>query len=252
MALTPQRAPIAGLEPVKRYDTLADRAYEQLRAALTTGSFFPGQKLTIRKIAAILGVSATPVRDAISRLLFERVLECDINRNVFVPRLDAQRLRHIYALRIALEGLAAEEGTRVLTDEDVDRLEQVQLALIAAMDRQDYSRVLVENEKFHFGIYSACGNPLLVEAIQQLWIKLGPTMNLLYPTYNKTRTGVSHHLKVITALRTHDPKQVRAAIEADLRDGEIALRQALEVADEEAATKTVQKRRRKKAPPAEA
>lgn len=252
MALTPQRAPIAGLEPVKRYDTLADRAYEQLRAALTTGSFFPGQKLTIRKIAAILGVSATPVRDAISRLLFERVLECDINRNVFVPRLDAQRLRHIYALRIALEGLAAEEGTRVLTDEDVDRLEQVQLALIAAMDRQDYSRVLVENEKFHFGIYSACGNPLLVEAIQQLWIKLGPTMNLLYPTYNKTRTGVSHHLKVITALRTRDPRQVRAAIEADLRDGEIALRQALEVADEEAATKTVQKRRRKKAPPAEA
>ncbi len=251
MASSPQRAPIAGLEPVKRYDTLADRAYEQLRAALTTGSFFPGQKLTIRKIAAILGVSATPVRDAISRLLFERVLECDVNRNVFVPRLDAQRLRHIYALRIALEGLAAEEGARNFTRADVDHLEQVQLALIAAMDRQDYSRVLVENEKFHFGIYSACGNPLLVEAIQQLWIKLGPTMNLLYPTYNKTRTGVSHHLKVVAALRSGDPAAVRAAIEADLRDGELALRQAIESAEQEAAAKAAQKRRRRKAAAAE-
>lgn len=241
-----QRAAISGLEPVKRYDTLADRAYEQLREALTTGSFYPGQKLTIRKIAAILGVSATPVRDAISRLLFERVLECDINRNVFVPRLNAERLRNIYALRIALEGLAAEEGTRYFSRDAIDRLEQIQISLIAAMDRQDYGRVLVENEKFHFGIYAACGNPLLVEAIQQLWIKLGPTMNLLYPSYNRSRTGVSHHLKVIAALRSGHPQEVRDAIEADLRDGEIELRQALEAAEQEATSKKpAQKRRRK-------
>lgn len=240
------RAAISGLEPVKRYDTLADRAYEQLREALTTGSFYPGQKLTIRKIAAILGVSATPVRDAISRLLFERVLECDVNRNVFVPRLDAERLRHIYALRIALEGLAAEEGTRNFTRDDIDRLEQIQISLIAAMDRQDYGRVLVENEKFHFGIYTAAGNPLLLEAIQQLWIKLGPSLNLLYPSYNKSRTGVSHHLKVIAALRSGNPSEVRQAIEADLRDGENELRQALETAEQQAAAKATPKRRRKK------
>ncbi len=240
-----QRSALSGLEPVKRYDTLADRAYEQLREALTTGSFHPGQKLTIRKIAAILGVSATPVRDAISRLLFERVLECDANRNVFVPRLDAGRLRHIYALRIALEGLAAEEGGRNFSQDDINRLEQVQISLIAAMDRQDYGRVLVENEKFHFGIYVASGNPLLIEAIQQLWIKLGPSMNLLYPSYNQSRTGVSHHLKVIEALRSGNPADVRAAIEADLRDGEVELRQAVETAEIEAKTTVSRKRTRK-------
>lgn len=215
------------LGPVKRYDTLADRAYDQLREALMTGSFHPGQKLTIRKIAAVLGVSATPARDAISRLLSEKVLETDANRNVFAPRLDGEKLGHLYMLRLALEGPAAELGARNLDEASVRELERIQLSLIAAMDRQDYQRVLIENEKFHFGIYGRSGNPMLVEAIEQLWLKLGPTMNFLYPSYNHSRKGVSHHLAIIDALRSGVPSQVRAAIESDLRDGEAELRSAL-------------------------
>lgn len=222
------------LGPVKRYDTLADRAYEQLREALMTGSFRPGQKLTIRKIAAVLGVSATPARDAISRLLSEKVLETDANRNVFAPRLDEDKLGHLYTLRIALEGLAAELGASNLDENKVRELERVQLSLIAAMDRQDYQRVLIENEKFHFGIYNQSGNPMLVEAIEQLWLKLGPTMNFLYPSYNHSRKGVSHHLAVVDALRGGIPAQVRMAIENDLRDGEAELRNALASVEEPA------------------
>ncbi|MCW3834523.1 GntR family transcriptional regulator [Sphingomonas canadensis] len=227
MAETSKMSEIPVIEPVKRYDTLADRAYQQLRQALMTGIFHPGQKLTIRKIAAVLGVSATPARDAISRLLSERVLESDANRNVFAPQLDAEKLSHLYAMRIALEGLAAEEGAKRLPDEKVRELELVQMSLIAAMDRQDYQKVLIENEKFHFGIYAESGNHMLVEAIEQLWLKLGPTMNLLYPSYNHSRTGVVHHLAVVDALRSRQPAAVRQAIEQDLRDGEVELRNAL-------------------------
>lgn len=238
-----ENAENGSLGPVKRYDTLADRAYVQLRQALMTGSFHPGQKLTIRKIAAILGVSATPARDAISRLLSERVLESDVNRNVFAPHLDAGKLGHLYMLRIALEGLAAEEGAKRLDDQKIRELERVQMALIAAMDRQDYQRVLIENEKFHFGLYSESGNQMLVEAIEQLWLKLGPTMNFLYPSYNHSRKGVSHHLAVIEALRNRQPAAARQAIEDDLRDGEAELRNALAAAEAAAA-----KPRRKTSP----
>lgn len=216
------------LGPVKRYDTLADRAYGQLRQALMIGSFHPGQKITIRKIAAILGISATPARDALSRLLSEKVLESDANRNVFAPQLDGEKLGHLYVLRLALEGIAAEEGAKHVNDLKVSELEQTQMALIAAMDRQDYQRVLIENEKFHFGIYGESRNPMLIEAIEQLWLKLGPTMNFLYPSYNHSRKGVSHHLAVIEALRKRQPALVREAIEQDLRDGEIELRNALD------------------------
>lgn len=218
---------VGGLGPVKRYDTLADRAYGQLRQALMTGSFHPGQKLTIRKIAAVLGVSATPARDAISRLLSERILESDANRNVFAPRLDDNKLHQLYMLRLALEGLAAEEGAKNIDISVIRDLEIIQMSLIAAMDRQDYQRVLIENERFHFGIYHQSGNSMLVEAIEHLWLKLGPTMNLLYPSYNHSRKGVSAHLAIIEALRSRQPLAVRQAIEKDLQDGEAELRVAL-------------------------
>jgi DNA-binding GntR family transcriptional regulator len=216
------------IRPVERYDTLADRAYEQLRHALTTGSFHPGQKLTIRKIAAVLGISATPARDAIARLLSERVLESGPNRTVSVPMLDRDKVRQIYLLRTALEGMAAELAAPKFDSAGIEALERTQIALIAAMDRNDYKRVLAENEEFHFGIYRRSEVPLLVEMIGALWLKLGPSLNFLYPSYNHTRKGVSHHLATIRALRAADAAGVRAAIEADLRDGEQELGKALE------------------------
>lgn len=212
---------------VERYDTLADRAYEQLRHALMNGSFHPGQKLTIRKIAAVLGISATPARDAISRLVSERVLDSGPNRTVSVPTLDSERIREIYLLRTALEGLATELGAKAMDKAQIESLERLQLALIAAMDRNNFKRVLAENEEFHFTIYRASNMPMLVEAIQQLWLKLGPSLNLLYPSYNRSRKGVAHHLDILTALRSGDAVGAREAMEADLRDGAIELEGAL-------------------------
>ena len=221
-------APAIG--PVMRYDTLADRAYEQLRHALMTGSFHPGQKLTIRKIAAILGISATPARDAISRLVSERALEADMNRIVSVPVLDARRIHEIYLLRQSLEGMAAELGAQNFNQDQVAELERTQISLIAAMDRNDYKRVLVENEEFHFRIYRASNVQLLVETIQQLWLKLGPSFNLLYPSYSQSRKGVNHHLDAIRALRSGNAAAVRQAVEDDIKDGAIELERALTTA----------------------
>ena len=218
---------LSSVRPVERYDTLADRAYEQLRQALMSGSFPPGQKLTIRKLAAVLGISATPARDAISRLLSEGVLETDANRNVSVPILDEQRLREIYILRIALEGLAAELGTPNLGNEDIAELEMIQSALTDAMDRGDYEGVLARNGEFHFRIYNASGIALLIQTIEQLWLKLGPSLNLLYPEYNRSRKGVRNHSNVLTALRARDASKVRRAIESDLREGGEELGRAL-------------------------
>lgn len=223
------------LEPVPRYDTLADRAYEQLKHALMAGSFQPGQKLTIRKLAASLGVSTTPARDALSRLISEGVLESDANRNVFAPRLDPAKLQELYFVRLALEGPAAELGAARMSPAQVDDLEQVQTALIAALDRKDYARALRENERFHFSIYAAAGNRTLLDAIQQVWLKLGPTLNFLYPAYNHSRRGVSHHVEVIDALRRGDAKAVRAGIERSLRAGELELVGALQASPAAAA-----------------
>ena len=209
----------AELEPIGRNDTLADIAYGRLRSALISGSFRPGDPLSIRQLAGMLGISATPARDAISRVLWEHGLENGPHRTIVVPVLTRDELRKIYDLREALEGLATALAAARFTPQDLAQLEAAQASHLASVEAHDYRAALAANEAFHFAIYSASDNAMLIEMIRGLWLKLGPSLNLLYPTYDRSRLGVSHHQEIVDAMRGGDPGAARAAIIADLNDG---------------------------------
>lgn len=218
------------IEPIERQDTLSDMAYERLRSALMAGKFRPGDTLSIRGLAATLGISATPARDAISRVLWERGIENGPNRTIVVPILTQDRLRQIYDVRLSLEGLAAWSAATRFTSHDMARLREAQSAHLKAVKAGDYKGALVANEVFHFTIYERSDNPVLVELVRGLWLKLGPSLNLLYPTYARNRIGVSHHREIVEALQAKDPKAAKLAVEADLKDGLAELEIALAAA----------------------
>lgn len=207
------------IEPIERNDTLADMAYDRLRTALMTGAFKPGDSLSIRQLARVLGISATPARDAISRMLWERGLESGPHRTVVVPMLTATNLREIYDVRLNLEGLAASAAAERFRDKDFTRLDEIEVEHREAIDAMDYKAALAANEAFHFTVYERSENSTLVEMIRSLWLKLGPAFNLLYPAYDKNRLGLTDHARIIAALRARDPEASRAALQADLRDG---------------------------------
>jgi DNA-binding GntR family transcriptional regulator len=207
------------IEPLERHDTLADMAYDRLRSALMSGMFLPGETLSIRQLARVLEISATPARDAISRVLSERGLENGPHRTVIVPILTRERLAEIYAIRLSLEGLAAETAAKRFQKEDVSRLQKAQKAHLGAVNAHNYKAALAANEDFHFTIYERADNATLLEFIRSLWLKLGPSFNLLYPTYDRNRLGISHHKEIVQALKREDPLGARAAIQADLKDG---------------------------------
>lgn len=212
---------------IERDDTLADKAYERLRMALMAGNFRPGDSLSIRQLAGILGISATPARDAISRVLWERGLQSGPHRTVVVPRLDADALREIYDVRLNLEGLAAGMAATRFTKADVKDLERAYAAHVKAVDARDYRGALAANEVFHFQIYDRCDNATLVELIRGLWLRLGPSLNLLYPKYDLTRQGVGHHTEIAEAIKQGNAKRARKAVEDDLKDGWTELARAL-------------------------
>ena len=92
-------------------DNLSSKAYSALRGALIDGDFAPGERLVMNDIAERLGTSVTPVREACLRLVSERGLEIRSGRFLTVPELDLGRYLEIrQKMRIALEGLATEEG----------------------------------------------------------------------------------------------------------------------------------------------
>lgn len=215
------------LGPIQRDKTLSEHAYDRIRQALMTGVLKPDQKVTVRAIASALDISITPARDALTCLINEGALEAVGIKTVIVPPLTLPVLDEITAIRLHLEGLAAERAAENFTRPEVDALEAVQTQLVAAMDRQNYTEVLNHNEAFHFGVYRKSALPRLVSIIESMWLRIGPSLNLLYPTFAIERHGVSNHKAVLKALRQKDGKAARAAFEKDIADGYVRLKDAV-------------------------
>lgn len=96
-----------------RPEPMGDRAYTQLRDALFAGRFEPGGNLPLRTLAENLGTSITPVRDAVSRLIAQGVLELGPRNSAHVPELGSDQLAQLTLVRCELEGLAAQEAVKV-------------------------------------------------------------------------------------------------------------------------------------------
>lgn len=209
----------APLRKLDRQGSLGELAYEALKDTMIRGAFPPGEKLTVRRVAGALGVSTTPARDAITRLISEGALVNLGPKTVVVPVLTRSSLDEVTKMRLALEGLAAQEAVANLDDRSVGEFEAIQAKLNAAMDRADYAGVLANNKEFHFLLYRLSGMPRLVAVIESLWLRVGPSLNGLYPEYAITRVGVSNHQWAIRGVRDRDGATIRAAIENDIRDG---------------------------------
>jgi len=207
------------LVPMDRHASLGERAYLTLKDSLIRGAMQPGTKLTVRSVGQALGVSTTPARDAITRLIGEGGLINAGPKTVIVPYLSLPDLDEITAIRLALEGLAAEQAASHVTEADIKELENLQERINRGLDESRYTEVLDANKDFHFLIYRRSGLRRLVTIIESLWLRMGPAFNGLYPEFAQSRTGVSNHLWALRGLQDRDAAAVRAAIENDIRSG---------------------------------
>jgi len=221
----------SGLEsftPVRRDDTLAVRAREQLRSAIMAGRFKPGEKLTLRAVAASLAVSLTPAREALYNLAAEGALEVGPRGSVYVPRLDRAKIAELTKIRVALEGLAAAEAARHLDHDVVAELRDLNDRLVEADGRQDYRDVIRLNWAFHFRIYNLSGMPALTRMIEGCWLKTGSYLNLIYPDFGKTSTGIRNHQEILAAIEARDPNRMLDAVRCDIEYASTAMEEVAE------------------------
>jgi DNA-binding GntR family transcriptional regulator len=207
------------LESLDRPVSLGEKAYRSLKDAIIRGAFRPGHKFTVRSVADALGVSSTPARDGINRLIAEGALINLGPKTVVVPALTMEVLDEITTLRLTLEALASEKGTPNIAKQEVKRLQAVQKELNKALDTADYTRALDLNKDFHFTVYEAAGLPRLTAMIESLWVRIGPSLNMLYPDFAITRKGANNHEWILRCLDQGDAAGVKAGFERDIRDG---------------------------------
>jgi DNA-binding GntR family transcriptional regulator len=207
------------LSPITRARTLGDETYDQLRHALASGQLRPGQPITVRGLAEALGISLTPAREAMGRLVAENVLAEGPNRTVLVPRLTPEEYEELMAIRLALEPLAAARAVERITAEDVAELRMLQDELKKAHAAQDHPRVLRSNERFHFLLYRKSAMPNLVQMLESIWLRIGPTLTLLHESAfaGGVWRGDANHREILAGVARRDADRVAEAVRKDLR-----------------------------------
>ncbi len=213
-------------------DSLSDRIYNRLRVALITGQYEPGSRVNIRGLAATYNISPTPVREAIFQLVREGALELRPGHQPRVPILTIPQYINIRETRAPLERLAAELGTVRISEQDIARLEELHARFVQSEIEEKWKEALAANQEFHFTIYRASGNDILVRFIENLWLLAGPFVNNQYPVLRGGVQGVHPHLLIIDALRRRSPGETGELVIRDLREGSYMILEKLKSAGE--------------------
>ncbi|TIT38029.1 MAG: GntR family transcriptional regulator [Mesorhizobium sp.] len=198
------------------HQTLNDRAYGALKQELISGGFSPGQTLVIRKLAETFGISTTPIREALQRLVAERLLEMQNNRSIIVPLLSEPAFAELTRIRIAVEGLAGEMAATRMSESALADIQVALAGMQRAIEAQDARTYLSLNEAFHFAIYEHAGAPILLNMIRDLWGRVGPYLKLLMRADRYIPQSNDAHHRIVAALEQRNGPAVRVSLEQDI------------------------------------
>lgn len=198
---------------VHNYRPLADLVYEDLRNAIFEGRLKAGQRILQEELAQSLGVSRTPIRDALQRLEAEGFVDVTAGKGLVVRRFRIEDIKDTYMVRGLLEPKAIEMAVSRMTDEQIEALERLQSDMERLVKEEGSQDELLDaNRRFHGLIFEACGSKRLESTIQSL--------RRSYPRYGFS-VFISHadqslreHREIIDAIRARD---VERAVEAHTR-----------------------------------
>lgn len=211
-------------------DPLHERVWLEIKSALTSGRFVPGQRLTVRGLAKALNTSAMPVRTAVGKLVAQGALEQLNNGFLAVPVVTRETFNDLMTMRMTLEGMAAANATRHIMPADIEKIAGLAKELDSAWAVRDIDKYLRLNEMFKFEIYSHCDSGVLKELISLLWLRIGPFLRSLRTHYSDS-PQIHFHNETITALRNRDADGARHWMETDIRQGRDFLLANAEFAD---------------------
>lgn len=214
--------PVGGLGLKKlETSTIRESVTDRLRDALMSGHFGPGQPLTYRGLAAELGTSVMPVREALARLAAAQVLDFLPNRSIRVPRLDARKLDELWKARLLIEGEVAGWAAHMISEGDLRYLDDVQGEATELMLKGEYDESLRLNREFYFTVYRSTGSDLMLNLIETLWMLAGPhyktpLIRCLVDDPNLSRESRDYRNKIVTALRDRSERKTKELRQADL------------------------------------
>jgi DNA-binding GntR family transcriptional regulator len=214
----PQTEPIVSLTPLSRYEgTLSNRVYNSLREAILSLTYQPGQTLRKSDICDQLGISRSPVSEAVARLATDGLVKVVPQAGTFVARFSLDEIREGAFLREALEVAAIELVATKITDEQLVLLRRnlrIQEALVEDFDVQGFYQMDAE---MHLQILSFTGYRRLASVAETSWLQVNRARQLILPNAERVQKTLEEHRAIVQALAARDPIRARAVTELHLR-----------------------------------
>lgn len=187
------------------------QVYQILRESILTGKFRPGERLLELKLAQELGVSRSPVREAL-RMLERDGLINTIENGTMVNPMEVEDIEEIYQCRIATEPYAGYLAALRIKDEEILELEQLVNEAESAYDQKEFERVVDLNTAFHDQIVRISGNGRLSEIVEKIRSLSILARNTEFKVYSRPRDYLDEHKEIVKAFKSKDAHSVESVI----------------------------------------
>lgn len=178
--------------------------YRTLREAIIRGVLVEGRRVQDRVLALELGVSRTPVREALQRLEAEGFLENTPRLGLVVAEITPQTIEDVFAIRIALEGVAARLAAQRASASDIEALGTLNEQIAHAVREGELGPALTLNHQFHLAIYRAARNAPLAELLNRLHYSVQRFRQSTLSISGRAPQMLEEHGRLVAAIRDHD------------------------------------------------
>jgi len=193
-------------------ESLASSVYEELKRRLNAGLLKPGEFIDLRALGRELGMSRTPLRDALIRLELEGFVVVYPRRGVMVKPLQRSDIRDIYQIIGALEASVIEEVARRFRPSDADRMEALCAEMTKALDADDFDRYYSANLRFHDVYLELSDNRKLIDTVHILKERLYDFPRRSSYVKEWERDSMAEHAEICQRLRSEDFKGAAAYV----------------------------------------
>ncbi|MFR7989522.1 MAG: GntR family transcriptional regulator [Anaerovoracaceae bacterium] len=215
---------------VQNHRPLREIVYEQLKRQILTGRITPGTRMMEVELADEMGVSRTPVREAIRKLEKEGLVTIEPRRGAYASDISVKDMVDTLEVREDLEGLAAALAAERMTEEQIDELVKITEGYSEAILNSDTEKIIHYDEKFHKHIVSCSGNKTLIqlsEIVQELALRF---RYIYYDDFSRYENMPVEHRQIIAAITSGDADTARMSADSHVKKlKEFVIREGEEV-----------------------
>ena len=218
------------LSPIRldSYQPLREVVCETLRDAIRRGVLKPGERLMEIQLAEELGVSRTPVREAIRKLELEGYVIMMPRRGTYVANLSIRDVNEVFEIRTSLESLASGLAAERITDEELDHLQRLLVQIGMYIEQGDIEKIVEVDTEFHGLLYQGSRNQRLIGIISNLREQLTQFRKTSMSFPGRLKATLEEHRAIVDAIAQGDVKAAQKAAEHHMEKSEQTLLTSME------------------------